>query len=286
MLAGRPAKPTAAKAAAVSIPQLRERTNDIHARHRSAVLSRMGEALPGLLRDLRVALEVSPPARRPVVYRLLARAYEAAMDMLLQSGYLPDSVMAIERARWAARQSDDTLCRTEIDWHYAMSFLRVGEVDQAADLMEEGLRDLRPLAPEQVQAAALAGMYELLAALIAARSGNPATLWERWQRAYDIGQQIGTDRSEPLQFGPSNVAIWSVSLTVEMLDGAAAIKRAEQPSPGQARPHCRDRQGPVLGAASGHVLGRRRPRLSLPRRPRPGTQSDPQGRADRSPADP
>jgi transcriptional regulator with XRE-family HTH domain len=112
MLAGRPAKPTAAEAAAVSIPALRARTDDIHARHRSAVLSRMGEALPALLRDLRVAVEVSPEAHRPVVYRLLARTYEAAMDMLLQSGYLPDSVMAIERARWAARQSDDTLCRT------------------------------------------------------------------------------------------------------------------------------------------------------------------------------
>lgn len=235
MLAGRPAKPSSAEAAAMSIPALRDRTDAIHARHRSAVLSRMGEALPGLLRDLRVALESSPPAHRPVVYRLLARAYEAAMDMLLQSGYLPDSVMAIERARWAAQQSDDTLCRTEIDWHYAMSFLRVGEVEQAADLMEEGLRDLRPLATEQVEAAALAGMYELLAALIAARSGDPVTLWQRWQRAYDIGQEVGTDRGEPLQFGPSNVAIWSVSLPVEMLDGAAAVKRAEQASPTLAK---------------------------------------------------
>lgn len=160
MLAGRPAKPTNVEAAAVSIPALRDRTDDIHAQHRSAVLSRMGEALPGLLRDLRVALEVSPEAHRAVAYRLLARAYEAAMDMLLQSGYLPDSVMAIERARWAAQQSDDALCRTEIDWHYAMSFLRVGELDQAADLMDEGLRDLRPLVSEHVEAAALTGMYE------------------------------------------------------------------------------------------------------------------------------
>jgi transcriptional regulator with XRE-family HTH domain len=235
MLAGRPAKPTSTEAAAVSIPALRERTDDIHARHRSAVLSRMGEALPALLRDLRVALEISPEAHRPVVYRLLARTYEAAMDMLLQSGYLPDSVMAIERARWAAQQSDDTLCRTEIDWHYAMSFLRVGEVDQAADLMNEGLRDLRPLVSEDVEAAALTGMYELLAALIAARGSDRATLWERWQRAYDIGQQVGADRSDPLQFGPSNVAIWSVSLPVEMLDGSSAVKRAEQASPALAK---------------------------------------------------
>jgi transcriptional regulator with XRE-family HTH domain len=230
MLAGRPAKPTDAEAAAVSIPALRERTEDIHARHRSAVLSRMGEALPGLLRDLRIALEVAPP-HRPVVYRLLARTYEAAMDMLLQSGYLSDSVMAIERARWAAQQSDDELCRIEIDWHYAMSFLRVGELDQAADLMNEGLGALRPFVSEHVDAAALTGMYELLAALIAARGGEPGSLWQRWQRACDIGEQVGADRGEPLQFGPSNVAIWSVSLPVEMLDGATAIKRAEQASP-------------------------------------------------------
>ncbi len=74
-------------------------------------------------------------------------------------------------------------------------------------------------------------MYELQAALICARGGDPVTLWERWQRAYDIGQQVGVDRGEPLQFGPSNVAIWSVSLPVEMLDGAIAVKRAEQASP-------------------------------------------------------
>ena len=231
MLAGRPAKFSDDEAAAVSIPALRARTDDIHARHRSGVLSRMGEALPGLLRDLRVALEVSPEAHRPVVYQLLARTYEAAMDMLLQSGYLPDSTMAIERARWAAQQADDPLVRIEIDWHYAMAFIRVGELDQASDIMDEGLRTLHPLVPENVEAAALTGMYELQAALISARGGDPATLWQRWQRAYDIGQDVGSDRGEPLQFGPSNIAIWSVSLPVEMLDGASAVKRAEQASP-------------------------------------------------------
>src|SRR5258708_7781436 len=72
MLAGRPAKPTDDEAAAVSVPALRERTDDIHARHRSAVLSRMGEALPGLLRGLRVALGGPPEARPPVAYPLPA----------------------------------------------------------------------------------------------------------------------------------------------------------------------------------------------------------------------
>jgi hypothetical protein len=73
--------------------------------------------------------------------------------------------------------------------------------------MDEVLRDLRPFISEHVEAAALTGMYELQAALIAG-GGDSATLWERWQRAYDIGQHVGADRSEPLQFGPTNVAIW------------------------------------------------------------------------------
>lgn len=63
-------------------------------------------------------------------------------------------------------------------------------------------------------------------------------MWERWERVHAIGEQIGHDRSEPLAFGPSNVAIWSVALPVEMLDGAAAVTRAKRvnPTPGALIP--------------------------------------------------
>lgn len=185
LLAGRPPRFSDDQAAAVSLPKLRDRTSQLHARHRAAALSRMGEELPGLLRDLRIALEVVPTAHRPVVYGLLARAYEAAMDMLKQSGYLPDSTTAVERARWAAQQADDPLRAFTVDWHYAGEFIRVGELDEASVIIDDGLRALRPLAAERIDAAALIGAYELKAALAAARAGDPATMWERWQRAED-----------------------------------------------------------------------------------------------------
>jgi transcriptional regulator with XRE-family HTH domain len=231
LLAGRPPRVTDAEAAAVSVPALRDRTNRVHARHRAAALSRMGEELPDLLHDLRIALEVVPAADRTVVYGLLARAYEAAMDMLKQSGYLPDSATAVERARWAAQHADDPLCALTVDWHYAGEFIRVGELDEASDIINDSLRALRPLTGEHVDAAALTGAYELKAALVAARAGDAAAMWERWQRAADIGQQVGRDRHEPLAFGPSNIAIWSVALPVEMLDAATAVKRAETVNP-------------------------------------------------------
>lgn len=231
LLAGRPPRFTDAEAARVSVPVLRERTDQLHARHRAAALSRMGEELPGLLRDLRIALEVVPESQRPALYRLLARAYEAAMDMLKQSGYLPDSTTAVERARWAAQRADDPLCALTVDWHWAGEFIRVGELDEASQIIDDGLRALRPIAGERVEAAALNGAYELKAALVCARAGDSASMWKRWQRAEDIGQQIGADRDEPLAFGPSNIAIWSVALPVEMLDAATAVKRAETVNP-------------------------------------------------------
>lgn len=231
LLAGRAAKVGNADTRPASIPTLRDRTREIHARHRSAALSRMGEELPDLMRDLRTALEVVPHDHRPVVYGLLARTYEAAMDMLKQSGYLPDSTMAIERARWAAQQADAPLTLQIVDWHYAGEFIRAGELDTASDIIEENLRALRPLSRDSSEAFALAGAYELKAALVAARAGDATAMWERWQRAETTAQAFGPDREDPLAFGPTNVAIWSVALPVEMLDAGAAVKRAQSVNP-------------------------------------------------------
>ena len=87
------------------------------------------------------------------------------------------------------------------------------------------------MAREDVTAAALTGAYELKASLVAARAGDAVATWERWERAWVIGEEIGWDLNEPLAFGPSNVAIWSVALPVEMLDGAEAVRRAQQVNP-------------------------------------------------------
>jgi tetratricopeptide (TPR) repeat protein len=218
-------------AVAVSLPELRARVADVHAKHRLAALRSMGDDLPDLLRDLRIASHVLPDTEQPELYGLRARAYEAAMDMLKQTGYVADSTAAIERARWAAQRAADPLCALIIDWHYAGEFIRVGELDDATDIIDSGLAALRLMARERIDAAALSGMYELKAALVSARAGDAAALWERWNRAETVAIEVGHDREEPLAFGPSNVAIWSVALPVEMLDGASAVKRAERVNP-------------------------------------------------------
>ncbi len=231
LLAEREPRISDTQAAAVSLPALRDRVAEMSSRHRSAALAGMGHDLPSLLRDLRIARHAAPAAQRAGVYGLLAQAYEAAMDMLKQTGYVADSTTAIERARWAARRSDDPLRALTVEWHYSGEFIRVGELQDAADIFDSGLRELRPAVRENVTAAALTGAYELKAALIAARAGDTVATWERWERARTVAEEIGRDLNEPLAFGPSNVAIWSVALPVEMLNGAEAVNRARLVNP-------------------------------------------------------
>ena len=231
LLAEREPQVSDAQAVAVSVPALRGRVEDMGSRHRSAALASMGHDLPGLLHDLRVARHVVPGAQRAAVYGLLAQAYESAMDMLKQTGYVADATAAIERARFAAQRSGDPLRALTTEWHYAGEFIRVGELGEATAIIGDSLRALSSLAQRDQRVAALTGAYELNAALVAARAGDAAAMWERWERAHAIGEQIGHDLNEPLAFGPSNVAIWSVALPVEMLDGAAAVARAKQVNP-------------------------------------------------------
>jgi transcriptional regulator with XRE-family HTH domain len=231
LLAEREPKVRDAEAAAVSILQLHGRVEEMASRHRSAALASMGHDLPSLLHDLRVARHVVPTADHAVVYGLLAQAYEAAMDMLKQTGFVADATAAIERARWAAQRCGDPLRAQIGEWHYSGEFIRVGELGEAADIIESAMDELRPLAGDNMIAAALIGAYELKAALVAARAGDRPAMWERWDRAHTVAAEIGRDLNEPLAFGPSNVAIWSVALPVEMLDSSAAVTRAGQVNP-------------------------------------------------------
>ena len=128
LLAERVPKVSDAEAAAVSIPHLRGRVWEMASRHRSAALASMGHDLPSLLHDLRAARHIVPATDHAVVYGLLAQAYEAAMDMLKQTGFAADATAAIERARWAAQRCGDPLRAQIVEWHYSGEFIRVGEL--------------------------------------------------------------------------------------------------------------------------------------------------------------
>lgn len=224
---GRPTRADDAEVAAVDVPELRVRAAAANADRHGARLAQAGETLPALLRDLQVAAEVTAGSERCDVYGLLATAYECAMQYLYKLGHVSDATLATERVLWSAEATGDPLRVLAARWYDAGEFLSIGEHDEAGAIIDEALADLTRRQDVSPEAVSLRGAFELKAALNHARASEKAAAERHWRRATKSADLLGEDRDDwHLQFGPTNVAIWGVSLPVELGQGRVAVERA------------------------------------------------------------
>lgn len=103
------------------------------------------------------------------------------------------------------------------DWASALRFLENSRSRIDAELSREDPATL-----------AMWGNLHLKSGLAAARAGKRDLANARLHEVTETAQRIGRDRDDyRLYFGPTNVAIWSVGLAVEMMDGTEAVTRAQ-----------------------------------------------------------
>ncbi|MET8978582.1 helix-turn-helix transcriptional regulator [Streptomyces sp. NPDC004539] len=226
---GRPARPTEQEAAAVDLPELRERVIEANACRQAAALAASGPLLPPLLRDLQVAAELSGGDQRREVYALLASAYECAMQYLYKLGHSSDATLATERVLWASQETEDPLRVLAAHWYDAGEFLTIGEHDEAAAIIDEALAELGAIRSPGPEAVSLRGAFHLKASLNLARATDAKGAVRHLKRAEEAAEELGEDRNDwEMQFGPTNTALWAVSLPVEMGRGKDAVARAEK----------------------------------------------------------
>ncbi|MFF3272742.1 helix-turn-helix domain-containing protein [Streptomyces chrestomyceticus] len=225
---GRPARPTEAEVADLAMADLRERTEELTRYRQAASLAKTAEALPQLLRALQVAVEVQRGDEQRTAYGLLTSAYECAMQYLYKLGHVSDATLATERVQWAAQETGDPLRVLAARWYDAGEFLNIGEHDEAGAIIDEALTVLTQMRRRTPEAISLRGAYQLKAALNCARSADSTGAERHWKRAMQTADTLGQDRNDwQLQFGPTNAAIWGVSLPVELGQGRVAVDRAE-----------------------------------------------------------
>jgi hypothetical protein len=88
-------------------------------------------------------------------------------------------------------------------------------------------------ASSPVQLATWGGLL-LTAALASARQGDWADAWKLFGEAEVAGDRLGHDHIDlHTVFGPTNVAIHGVQLSVELGDGRMALSRADRVNPDQ-----------------------------------------------------
>ncbi|MFI1205106.1 helix-turn-helix transcriptional regulator [Streptomyces sp. BHT-5-2] len=226
---GRPARPTEEEVANVDLVELRTRTRAANDDRHAAKLASAGETLPVLLRDLQVAAEVSEGTAHRAAFSMLATAYECAMQYLYKLGHVSDATLATERVVWSAEATGDPLRVLAAQWYDAGEFLNIGEHDEAGAIIDDALTTLTRVPSPPPEAVSLRGAFELKAALNHARAAEKDAADRHWRRAESAAHELGGDRDDwHLQFGPTNVAIWGVSLPVELGQGRLAVDRAKR----------------------------------------------------------
>ncbi|WP_030747687.1 helix-turn-helix domain-containing protein [Streptomyces sp. NRRL F-5135] len=226
---GRPTRPTDQEVAAVDLVELRQRTNEANRQRAAARFADASSTLPALLRDLQVATQVTYGDDRRSAFGLLTSAYECAMQYLYKLGHVSDATLATERVVWAAKETEDPLRIVAASWYDAGEFLSIGEHDEAGAIIDDALAELGSINASVPEVVSLKGAFELKASLNFARSTDGKAAERHLERARKAADELGRDRNDfELHFGPTNVAIWSVSLPVEMGKGRLAVERAEK----------------------------------------------------------
>ncbi|MGV9411023.1 helix-turn-helix domain-containing protein [Nocardia sp. NPDC003693] len=195
----------------------------------SVKLGELGQMMPSLLHDLRVAWYSTEGVRQERIFGLAAEAYAATGQVVYKLGYIDLASLAVDRYEWAAARSGDELAILAGDYQRAGEIIGAADWSIAATFLEASRRRIESeLSKGDPATLSMWGNLHLKSGLAAARAGNRPDADAHLAEATETAKRIGVDRNDyELCFGPTNVAIWSVGLAVEAMDGASAVKRAK-----------------------------------------------------------
>jgi transcriptional regulator with XRE-family HTH domain len=187
----------------------------------AAGLAEQGALLPGLIRDLLAAAGRAESGRRRDALIGLMNVYYAAQSVAVDLGFHGPSAVAIERMRQVAEELDDPVWHGLVGWVRAQAVGCINRTRQY-ELAVQTADAASGLRPE------IGGMANLTAALSAAARGDEDTAQMHLAEAAAIARPMEADASPwmQLQFGRTNVGIWSVAIGVELGHGARVAEVA------------------------------------------------------------
>jgi tetratricopeptide (TPR) repeat protein len=222
----------------------RERYTELTTRLPS-LISRTEQAL----RANRAAAEL--PQHRDAE-RLAADLYALVRTVAKRLGRVDLSLVAADRAVRAGEAGDDPLRLAAARWNVAQVLLADGEPEGAETVAVQALNELRPwTAGGDLDAIALQGALLLIAAIAAARLGNPWQAHERLGAAEPLAALTGERNSFWCVFGPTNVAMYRVSVEMETGQATEGLRLAEQVNHDRS-PSIERRVAFLLDQAKGH----------------------------------
>lgn len=225
------------------IEELSAATQLLMATRRTCDYAKAASLVGPLLRDLGAAAYSPQSAHRPDALRLLTIAAYHAAFLLKYLGFVDLPLTAAERCADAAAELD------------APEYVGLADFARLHNLPPENRsvgRKLAGAATERLQhenhpaALQASGMLHLTCAWTDALTGQPGGAQTHLEEAAAIADRLGGDPADggfaELQFGPTNIAQWRVSLALETGEPGRAVELARAVEPQRIRSHSRRTQ--------------------------------------------
>jgi transcriptional regulator with XRE-family HTH domain len=201
------------------------RISAAHRQYQNAEYDRLIGELPALL----AAAEAARCAGREALPNL-ASAYVVAAKLLTKIGIGDLALLAADRSAMAAAGLESLAARGSAAYQVTCALLRTNRSREAEDLavrMAERMQAHgRSSAPSLIS---MAGSLWLIAAVIAGRRHDRQEAMYRLDAAQRLADLLGDDGNHGwTAFGPTNVAIHRVSVTVGTGDAGQAVRDAAQ----------------------------------------------------------
>jgi transcriptional regulator with XRE-family HTH domain len=188
-----------------------------------------GRGLGALLTELHVHVVTGNTETRRAALTALLEACRVAFSTAKYLGQPTIAVLAGRRGYDAAQRLGDPALIGFATCFRANALMRQGERDRTTRLLIAGIETLADLADPTSTDPAIAeayGMLHLHSAMNAARARHAADARDHLAEAESIAHRVGERNTLRLHFGPTNTAVWSVAVGVELGDGPAAYDRA------------------------------------------------------------
>lgn len=215
-----------------NLPKLRRSVNDAWRTWQTSPhrYSQLTERLPALIADTESAVRDSRTERvstRREVYGCASDLYGLLRTVTKRLGRVDLSLLAADRAVRSAETADDPLRLAASHWNMTQVLLADSSPDAAQAVAAKSAEQMRPLMINGNQKAiALYGSLILLEAVAAARNGDAWTARDRVRQAVPLAAKTGECNAYWTAFGPTNVAMYAVSIEVEAGEAVEGLRLA------------------------------------------------------------
>jgi transcriptional regulator with XRE-family HTH domain len=191
-----------------------------------------GREIGELLAELQVTVATGSAADRHEALGGLVELGIVTYEISKNLGHVVLAIEAAQRGYEAAELLGDPALLGFAGWYRALGLLRIGAHRRAGRALDRAAATTESLVGNTragTLGAEVHGLVRLTQAAQAARAGQADEAYSHLAEAGSIAARTGERNGMLMHFGPTNVALWSTGVGVELVEGAGAAERRVDP---------------------------------------------------------